>query len=174
MIEHRLIERMIKLMKDELDRIDRYGRVDTDLLDDAVDFMRSYTDICHHGKEEKILFPALSKKPLSDELGMIMRDLIQEHIFARKTVDDIEFARERYLMGEKNAPASIISSLDVITRFYPQHINKEDKHFFIPCMGYLTDEEKNTILREFTDFDKRLIQYKYSAIINQYETEYKH
>lgn len=172
MIEHRLIERMLRLMKDELDRIGKYGRVDTDFVDDAVDFMRTFTDICHHGKEEQILFPALSAKPLASGIRKTMEELIEEHKFARETVEKIEAAKERYLIGEKNAPADIISSLNVIIEFYPRHIEKEDRHFFLPSMTYFTKTEKDTMLREFFDFDSKLIDEKYKSVVEGYEARY--
>ena len=74
MIEHRLIERMIRLMGREVARIREnmaYSRdfafVDAKVIDTAVDFMRTYADQVHHGKEEKILFAALEAKPLAAE-----------------------------------------------------------------------------------------------------------
>jgi len=32
--------------------------------------------------------------------------------------------------------------------FYPRHIEKEDKHFFIPCMEYFSEAEKEAMLKE--------------------------
>ncbi len=165
MIEHRLIEHMLALMRNEIDRIGKYGRVDADFIDDAVDFMRTYTDLDHHGKEERILFRDLAKKPLSDEIRKTLDELIQEHVFARKTVDSIEAAKERYITGEKNAPADVVATLNIITEFYPRHIDKEDHHFFIPAMGYFTAEEKDRMLKEFEDFDARMLQEKYRKMI---------
>jgi hemerythrin-like domain-containing protein len=169
MIEHRLIEHMIRLMNEEIDRIGRYGRVDSDFIDDAVDFMRTYTDICHHGKEERILFPTLAQKPLTDELRKIMNELIQEHAFARKTVDNIEAAKERYMIGQRNAPADLVAALDIIMEFYPLHIDKEDHHFFIPAMGYFTNEEKERMLKAFEEFDARMVHEKYKNMIGRLE-----
>jgi hemerythrin-like domain-containing protein len=169
MIEHRLIERMLKLLRSELDRIGRYGRVDADFVDDAVDFMRTFSDLCHHGKEERILFPALAAKPLTPELMNTMEELKEEHKFARETVERIEAAKERYLIGERSAPADIISALNIIVEFYPHHIDKEENHFFMPCMSYFTKEEKDDMLREFVDFDSRLIEEKYSTVVTAYE-----
>jgi hemerythrin-like domain-containing protein len=169
MIEHRLIEHMLKLMNEEIDRIGKYGRVDADFIDDAVDFMRTYADVSHHGKEEKILFRDLDKKPLSADFRRIMEELIQEHVFGRKTVGDLEAAKERYIIGEKNAPADIIATLNIILEFYPRHIEKEDKHFFIPAMGYFTNEEKDRMLKAFEDFDARLIHEKYEKMISRLE-----
>ena len=31
---------------------------------------------------------------------------------------------------------------EYMTDFYPKHIEKEDKRFFLPCMNYFTQEEK--------------------------------
>jgi len=131
--------------------------------------MRTYADICHHGKEEHILFRDLESKPLTEELRRTMNELIEEHVFARTTVRGIEAAKERYLMGEKNAPADLLGALNTITLFYPRHIDKEDHHFFIPCMDYFLQEEKDRMLQEFEDFDRRLIHEKYRSLVSLYE-----
>jgi hemerythrin-like domain-containing protein len=169
MIEHRLIDRMIKLIGDEAERIEKTGQVDPGFFDGAIDFMRTYADICHHGKEEHILFKNLGKKPLSDELRKTMDELVQEHVFARKTVGDLELAAECYRRGETDATVKIIAIMSTITQFYPQHIAKEDKHFFIPVTGYYTTEENDQMLREFADFDRQLIHDRYQRMIKEME-----
>ncbi|HUW08656.1 MAG TPA: hypothetical protein VM537_02960, partial [Anaerolineae bacterium] len=73
MKEHRLIERMIALMVKELERLRDGEELDPIFIDTAVDFIRTYADICHHGKKEDILFRGLSKKPLSGEHSRTMR-----------------------------------------------------------------------------------------------------
>ena len=55
-------------------------------IDIVVDFIRTYADRTHHGKEEAILFRDMKKRPLSNEHERIMNELIDEHVFARKTV----------------------------------------------------------------------------------------
>ena len=86
MREHRVIERVIALLRDELGNIARTGRVDLRLLDFSIDFFKTYADRCHHGKEEDILFRELKNKPLSAEHRTIIDELIEEHAFARNTV----------------------------------------------------------------------------------------
>jgi hemerythrin-like domain-containing protein len=169
MIEQWLVDHMLRLMADEIDRIGRYGRVDSDFIDDAVDFMRTYTDQCHHGKEEQILFKELVEKPLSGEMRKTLDELVEEHVFARKTVENIEAAKERYIIGEKNAPADIVGSPNIIIDFYPRHVDKEEKHFFIPAMGYFTNEEKDRMLKAFAGFDARLIHEKYRKMVSRLE-----
>jgi len=86
MIEHRLIERMIRVMKGELERIEERQSVEPRFIEVAVDFIRTYADRCHHGKEEDILFRDLKKKELTDEHRQTMADLELEHRWGRETV----------------------------------------------------------------------------------------
>ncbi len=51
MIEHRLIERMIALIKKEIQRLQESSTVNPVFIDTAVDFIRTYADRTHHGKE---------------------------------------------------------------------------------------------------------------------------
>ncbi len=56
-----------------------------EFIDSAVDFISVYADRCHHGKEEEILFRDLAKKKMNEEDTRIMNELIEEHIWGRKT-----------------------------------------------------------------------------------------
>ncbi len=62
MIEHRLIERMIKVMQEGLQRMKTERKADPLFIETAVDFIRTYADQCHHGKEEDILFRVMALK----------------------------------------------------------------------------------------------------------------
>jgi hemerythrin-like domain-containing protein len=69
----------------------------------------------------------------------------------------------------KESFREIITCLQELVEFYPRHIEKEDKHFFLPCMNYFTREEKDAMLQEFWNFDKNLIHEKYRKIVERYE-----
>ena len=49
MIEHRLIERMIRVIQVALERIERTREIDPLFVDTAVDFIHTYADRTHHG-----------------------------------------------------------------------------------------------------------------------------
>jgi hemerythrin-like domain-containing protein len=176
MIEHRLIERLIALMREELVRIrdnvaidPEFAFVDLVFIDTAVDFLRTYADRCHHGKEEDILFAALAKKDLSPEHRQIMEELIGEHAWGRETTANLVRAKENYLRQEKEALNLMLRYLRELMEFYPRHIEKEDKHFFIPCLEYFTPAEKEAMLARMWEFDRKLIHEKYGSIIEQIE-----
>jgi len=173
MIEHRLIDRILKLMRIELDRIGAYGTADPEFIDSAVVFMKEYADICHHGKEEQILFARLKEKKLSPEMRKMVDDLTQEHVFVRNLTNEIVRAKDRYVGQDPEGKPSIISTLNIMIEFYPKHVEKEEKHFFIPAMKYFTDEEKNTMLGTFREFDARLFHDEFQMMITGLEDRYK-
>lgn len=83
MVEHRLIERMIGLLDAQCVRIQNSLPPDPTLISEALDFIRTYADRCHHGKEEDILFRDLARKDLAPTHATVMADLIREHVWAR-------------------------------------------------------------------------------------------
>jgi hemerythrin-like domain-containing protein len=155
---------MLRLFDGEITKINENNKVDTVFIDTAVDLIRTYADRTHHGKEEDILFRDLAKKKLSPKLARIMNELIEEHKYARKTVGNLVAVKERYLMGEDTSQ-EVIGCLKELARFYPQHIEKEDKHFFFPCMDYFTKQEQDAMLLEFYEFDRKMIHEKYKKVV---------
>jgi hemerythrin-like domain-containing protein len=169
MIEHRLIERMVKLMAEELPKMEEKRGANIGFLSEAIDFIRTYADRCHHGKEEDILFRDLAPKPLSPEHKKVMNELLEEHISARKMVSRLVDAKERYSRTQKDGFQEIITCLRGLVEFYPSHIAKEDKNFFIPTMKYFTQKEKDDMLQEFWAFDRNLVHEKYRKMVEGYE-----
>jgi hemerythrin-like domain-containing protein len=165
MIEHRLIERMISLIRDALVIIEATQKVDPLFIDTAVDFIRTYADRTHHGKEEDILFRELAKRLLSAEDERIMSDLVQEHIVARRTTKALVEANKRYRNGDGSALADVAANLRRLVEFYPVHIEKEDKVFFPASRAYFTDEEDQEMLAEFWEFDRKMIHEKYRSVV---------
>ena len=169
MIEHRLIERMLSIIKRVLAEIKTKDKVDPVFVDTAVDFIRVYADRTHHGKEEDILFRELNKKSLNSEDQRIMKELIEEHVFGRKTTNGLVDANTRYRDGDNHALSEIVEKLQTLIEFYPKHIEKEDKIFFPSSRKYFTDDEDQAILMEFQEFDQKMIHEKYLSVVDGLE-----
>ncbi len=169
MWEHRLIEKMARLFYGEIARIKEQNKVNTVFIASAVDFFRTYADRTHHGKEEDILFRDLATKNLSPEHERIMKELVEEHILARKIVGRLLEANKKYLEGDSISSADVVLCLQKIVDLYPKHIEKEDKHFFFPILDYFTPREQNAMLKEFWEFDKNMIHEKYKKLVEEYE-----
>ena len=169
MVEHRLIERMITLVADEARRIRATGRVRADFALSAVDFFRTYADRCHHGKEEGILFRELKLKSLSPEHRDLMAELEAEHVLGRETVRKLLIAQDRFLKGDRSAPSELAALMERLAAFYPRHIDKEDHHFFQPCMDYFTPGESDRMLEECREFDRTLVHRLFEGTVLELE-----
>ena len=169
MIEHRLIERMLVLMQAALRQAEHDNRVSDEFITMATHFIRAYADRCHHGKEEDILFRALEQKPLSEEHQRTLQELVEEHQWARKHTSALVDANARHENGDREALSEIVHHLRLLIHFYPQHIEKEDKHFFIPIMAYFADHEKEALLQAGYAFDSRLIHEEYAGMVSSWE-----
>ena len=164
MIEHRLIEKMLMVADKELEKIRKNKTVDPVFIDVLVDFIRIYADRTHHGKEEDILFKELESKPLNDNDRKGMRELIDEHVSARKIVQELVEAKTKYLDGDLNSIDTIMERLAFLINFYPGHIRKEDKVFFPDTEKYFSGEELDKMLNDFRDFDGKMIHEKYNKL----------
>jgi hemerythrin-like domain-containing protein len=176
MIEHRLIEKMIRLMAQETTRIrenmsisPHFAFVEGKFIDAAVDFLQTYADQVHHGKEEDILFTALQEKTLSLEHQQIMQELQEDHKWGRKTTASLLAAKVQYVSGRTEALTEILENLASLAEFYPRHIEKEDKHFFMPIMAYFSQKEKDILLARMYEFDQGFIHLKYRKIVADWE-----
>ncbi len=165
MIEHRLIERMVFELNRERKRIEQGGSPDVQFLETAIDFFRIYADRCHHGKEEDILFVKLASKSMTPPMRQAMERLKEEHALSRSLIGQLQQQKEQFRSGDATAAHGIVRTFSELSRLYPDHIAREDKEFFPTAMTYLEQNEREEMLRNFDDFDKRLIHEKYKAVV---------
>jgi hemerythrin-like domain-containing protein len=165
MIEHRLIEKMLEVVRDQTSVIDRTNSIDPIFIDTTVDFIRTYADRTHHGKEEDIMFRVLITKSMGLEDQKIMEELVEEHKYARQVVAELVQAKKHYLEGNQQALQIVKEKLTVLVEFYPEHITKEDKVFFPNSEKHLTQQDQEDMLHEFWEFDRKMIHEKYQSVV---------
>jgi len=171
MIEHRLIERMIQIVKELLSTIQVEKKEDPARVKKIIHFIRAYADLCHHGKEEGILFRELRRKAISPEHKRMIDELVEDHRLGRKLTTSLVEANRRYQKGDTAALSDIVVALRSLVEFYPLHIEKEDKHFFIPVMGYFSPEEKEAMIREGYESDSRFLHEEFTDMVKGLEVK---
>jgi hemerythrin-like domain-containing protein len=177
MAEHRLIERLVHLLAQELERLKsnvavdpEFAFVDPVFIDAAVDFLRTYADRCHHGKEEDLLFAALAAKELTPEHRRLLEELTREHVWARELTRELMEAKRDHLRQDPGALERILRRLEALVELYPRHIATEDQEFFLPVMEYFSAAEKEELLARMAEFDRQLIHEKYRSLVEAYES----
>jgi len=165
--EHGFIDQMIKLARDETLRIATKDEFNPAFIDMLVDFLRTYADATHHGKEEDILFRDLKDKDLLAEDRRLMDELVQEHIEAREMVGEVVDAKELVLEGDREAIETLVRKLAGLIELYPEHISKEDDVFFPASMAYFTASEQRAMLEEMHEADRQMIHKKYQSVVER-------
>ncbi len=170
MHEHRLIERMIAVLDKEAQRLEDGGSPDLPLVFQGVEFIRMYADQLHHGKEEDILFKELARKELGGEHEAMRLELIEDHKYGRRLVNELEDRAGAFAQG--GDVTALAETLRKLTAFYPDHIEKEDKRFFFPVLEYFSTEERQAMLDEYGELERRLLDERYGQMVDTLETRY--
>lgn len=162
--EHKVILKMVECLKVYGKNLNCKDRVC--LIDQIVEFFRVFADKLHHGKEEKILFKRLEKKPLKAEEKAILLELYSEHKKARELVSLLE--------NKKNAKFFEIKKIiEEMVLLYEKHIEKENREFFIPAFTYFSNEEKKEMLDDFLMVDKKVLFEKYLQMAEDFTNNIK-
>jgi len=94
---------------------------------------------------------------------------LREHVLGRGNVKKLIDAKEKFVAGGKSALSDMTANMEILVAFYPKHIEKEDKHFFLPVMSYLDARAQDAMLKEFFEFDRNFIHLHYEGIVARLE-----
>lgn len=97
------------------------------IISQVIDFTKNFTDVCHHGKEENSLFPALEKKGMPKENGPIAV-MLMEHQITRKLSVRMEESSKIYL--KTGDSTNLITNMEEYINHVVQHIWKENNRLF--------------------------------------------
>jgi hemerythrin-like domain-containing protein len=109
------------------------GREDQGKLDEILEMSHAFTELCHHGKEEKALFPAIVKHDKK-----LVAGLMKEHAKGKMLMQAVRD-------GTRDGKISAIRSYGALIR---AHIVKEN-NFFNDCYEKLGDGECRALSAAF-------------------------
>jgi hemerythrin-like domain-containing protein len=167
--EHDLIRRVLAILDRESERIGEGREVDPVFIDRMVDFIYTYAERVHHGKEEEVLFRELDSKPLSPEHRQMMERLVREHVEMRHLAEDLMAAGEKYAEGDGEALERVEATIDHLSDLYPDHFQTEEEMFFPAAQSYLDDSEEEVILEAMRLHDRAMIHEKYGTLVEDLE-----
>ena len=148
--EHSAISEMLGVMKRVAARLKNKEEVKKEHLEKIVDFLINFADKCHHGKEERILFPEVIKD--MSNLNFI-NELMGEHKAGRDYIHGMGQSLKYYDIGNPDA-YHIAVNMEGYISLLIVHIKKESKFLFpivrkqIPNDIQLKIEEKFEILEK--------------------------
>jgi len=152
--EHKFIQIVISALAEIAGRMEAGREIPKEILFNVVDFMRSYADADHHGKEEAILFPFLEKKGVPPQ-GCPLSILISEHQRGRSLVSDLAESAEKYSNNEPGAKEKLLKTFHTLVDLYPKHIWREDYLLFPMTDKLLSADEQDYIRQQFEAAEKK-------------------
>lgn len=176
MEEHQNILRMLKVVRKACYHVMVNNEVDYDDFAAMIDFIRSYADSHHHGKEEKLMF-----KKMQEHMGKIGENLIThgmlvEHDLGRLYMQELEEALQRVKAGDDESRLDVIANAISYTHLLERHIKKEDELVYPFGEKQLTPEILEQINEETRVFEevatKQNTQANYLSILENLEMRY--
>jgi len=127
--EHRLIVAVLDCLEEAAERLDSGDAIRPEFFLDAAEFVAGFADKCHHGKEEDILFVAMTATHMPQDSGPVAV-MLQEHDEGRRYTAAFRSAAEQMKSGDGSAAADVVSNVFDYVNLLREHINKEDNVLF--------------------------------------------
>lgn len=146
--DHELIEKVIKSMESTIQLLNNNTQIPESILLPVIDFTKNFTDVCHHSKEEKSLFPALEKAGLPSNMGPIAM-MLMDHQRSREIGTQMEESAKDYLSSGNST--KLISDMQLYVEHITEHLWKENNKLFMMAEARLqnvseqVDKELNEI-----------------------------
>ena len=146
--DHELIEKVIKAMESTIQLLRDDKQIPESILLPVIDFSKNFTDVCHHSKEEKSLFPALEKAGMPTNMGPIAMMLI-DHQRSREIGIQMEESAKEYLSSGNST--KLVGDMQQYVEHITEHLWKENNKLFMMAEARLqyvsekVDEELNEV-----------------------------
>ena len=146
--DHDLIEKVIKSMEATIQLLTDGKQIPESILLPVIDFTKNFTDVCHHSKEEKSLFPALEQAGLPSNMGPVAM-MLMDHQRSREIGTEMEESAKKYLSSGDSA--KLISDMHQYVEHITEHLWKENNKLFMMAEARLqyvsekVDKELNEI-----------------------------
>ncbi|MEM3172982.1 MAG: hemerythrin domain-containing protein [Candidatus Nitrosotenuis sp.] len=153
--DHLLIEKVLKSMQVTLELLRSGKKIPESILVPVVDFSKNFTDVCHHGKEEESLFPALERAGMPRHMGPIAV-MLMEHQVTKQIAQRMDVSSKEYLRS--GSSEQLVRDISDYIEHVSAHLWKENNRLFVMAemrLQGLTEE----ITAQLDDVEsKKLIQ----------------
>ena len=126
--DHDLIEKVLKSMQVTIHLLNTGKQIPEPILMPVIDFSKNFTNVCHHGKEENSLFPALEKAGMPREGGPIAM-MLMEHEITQKLANKMEESAKKYI--DSGDQKQLVSDMIEYVEHVSQHLWKENHRLFM-------------------------------------------
>jgi hemerythrin-like domain-containing protein len=126
--DHDLIEKVIKAMEVTIQLLESGKQIPDSILNPVLDFSKNFTDVCHHSKEENVLFPALEQAGMPRNMGPIAI-MLMDHERSRELGRFMENSAQEYF--KTGSSENLIDYMKQYAEHVTEHLWKENNRLFL-------------------------------------------
>jgi hemerythrin-like domain-containing protein len=169
--EHRVIELGLRTLDSLCLRLGSGQAVPLQVLVEVHDFIRTFADQYHHGKEELCLFPALKRQGIQCDGGPLCV-LTHQHEIERELLSDLYLAIDEYGSGNPESTKRFMNTARRYIEMMTWHMEFEDQILFRLAEEILDDTEKIELGKAFKQMEDQFGQgtlEKYERMASELE-----
>ncbi len=150
--EHALILEALDALERKIFALEAGAAPDRAYFEKAVEFLRTFADKCHHGKEENLLFKTMVDRGFPLQGGPIAV-MLSEHDTGRSLIRGIAGGASA-LERDPGATQQIIQNGRGYIQLLRAHIDKENTVLFPMADNVLSPEDQAHLGKEFERFEE--------------------
>jgi hemerythrin-like domain-containing protein len=146
--EHRIIEQGLRALDGICLRFSSGEQVPPEALAQLLDFVRTFADGFHHGKEEKYFFPILERQGIARKGGPL-EIMEREHELERELLAELGNDVKAYQAGIPDSCWRFVETASRFIELLTGHIQREDQILFRIAEEVLDDTDKAALSAAF-------------------------
>lgn len=150
--EHEVILVALELLEKLACQLDPKATEQAADLERLLDFFRDFADACHHGKEERVLFPALMATGAPHATD-VLRGMLDEHEVGRALVQRIRSGLQDVRYGHPDAAVEVRKAAWDYRHLLSAHISREDHVLFPMAERHLSEMGKASLVVQFEQIE---------------------
>jgi hemerythrin-like domain-containing protein len=148
--EHEGIKVALAVLDHFATQIEAGKEVNLDDVGQLLDFLQTFADKCHHGKEENYLFKELINKGIPNESGPV-GVMLQEHTQGRDYIAQMSRSLDDKNINRFNKAA--VQYCDLLRR----HIDKENNVLFMMADNVIDEQSQSLLFEQFEQHEENVV-----------------
>ncbi|MGA2405104.1 MAG: hemerythrin domain-containing protein [Syntrophobacteraceae bacterium] len=151
--EHGAIMKMLSALQRFIAKVVDFEEGETKDLEALIEFFEIYVDRYHHGKEEQVLFPGLSRTGTA-KIDSLINSLMEDHREARTSMEQLESNAVTLHCCSEADRYEFRERADRYVDLVRRHIRKENSELLPLIEEGLSEAERLQMAGQFDDVEK--------------------
>lgn len=148
--EHQTILRVLRVLESLVSKMESGEAPELEALNHCVEFIRLFADLCHHAKEEDLLFPMLELRGIPRDggpIGVMLHEHTQARAFTKEMGEALADIEGGSAAGKERFQTAARQYIGLLSN----HIQKEDNILYVMGDRVMSDEDQSSLCSRFCE-----------------------